>query len=536
MLQVTSNEVRDLDAIGRLEMLRKLNSNKEWVNQQIYRLLYKEGLYILAYKRLKSKPGNMTHGSDGKTLDGISQEQIWAIIEEMRSEEFQPHPIKKTYIPKANGKLRKLGVPSTRDKVVQEVVRAILEAIYDSPYGSVFSDSSYGFRSGRNCHSALREVQRKWSGVNWIIEGDIHACFDEIDHEILVELVGKKIHDERFLNLIRKFLKAGYFDLEKRYQNNLVGTPQGGIISPILANVYLHELDQFVEQLKTEYEKGELKNPNPGYRALACQKTKLVKEGKTRTKEFRKTLSQMKQIPSLDDHDPNFIRIKYVRYADGWIIGVSGSHQLAEEIKERVCVFLKDKLKLELSQDKTRITSARNEEADFLGYKIRVGRSTESQKVTLSTNSSGRYFKRRSTGWEVVLKVPMDRLIKKLADRGFCDINGNPVSKDGWLNLDEDQIVELFSSINRGIQNYYRPAGNWAEIQRVQYILKFSLAKTLARKRRVAMSKVFSGKDIKITVTRAKGNTKEIKFYRNPNWSKNRDAFMDSPTIDIVRS
>src|SRR5690348_2481599 len=168
----------DQQTLERLEHLRKRNSSHEWVNRDLYRLMYREDLYILAYERLKSKPGNMTAGSDGETLDGYSLEIIRQTIQAMRTEQFQFKPSRTVYIPKPNGKKRKLGIPGVRDKVVQEVIRMILEAIYDSPYGAHFSPTSHGFRPHHSCHTALREYRQHWSGVNWLIEGDIHACFD----------------------------------------------------------------------------------------------------------------------------------------------------------------------------------------------------------------------------------------------------------------------------------------------------------------------------------------------------------------------
>ena len=222
----------------RLERLRKLNSDRDWVNDDLYRLMYKEDLYILAYERIKSKPGNMTPGTDGETIDGWSLEKIQTIIREMRTETFQFKPVRTEYIPKPNGKMRKLGIPSTQDKIVQEAIRLILETIYDSPYGPYFRDTSHGFRANRSCHTALREIRGKWSATNWWIEGDIRACFDEINHKTLVNLLRKKIRDERFLNLIWKLLRAGYLDIQGERKDSLAGSPQGGIVSPILANAY----------------------------------------------------------------------------------------------------------------------------------------------------------------------------------------------------------------------------------------------------------------------------------------------------------
>ena len=525
----------NLESLERLEVIRKLNgANREWVNDDLYRLMFRKDMYVLAYERLKSIPGNMTPGTDDETLDGFSEEEIDKLIEQMRNESYQCKPVREAFIPKANGKLRRLGIPCPRDKLVQEVVRIILEAIYDSPHGPYFSECSHGFRRSKSCHSALREIQKKWSGMIWLIEGDIMSCFDNIDHHILVGVLRKKIKDKRFLSLIWKFLAAGYLDLERARHDSLAGTPQGGIASPILSNIYLHELDEFVEQLQVELEQGRERRPNLEYKRIEARRYKLAKAGKANTREFKRLGKQMRSLPSLDTRDPNFVRIRYVRYADDWLIGVIGSYELAEEIKDRVGKFLKDRLALTLSQEKTKITNARMAEAEFLGYRIRRGRGRDTQKVTVSTNGSGRQFKRRSTGMEVVLRAPMDRLIKRLSQKGFCDGKGTPQHKAGWTVLDEDQIVSLYSSINRGIQEYYRPADNWPELQRVQYILKYSLAKTLALKKKTSITRVMRGRDISVQVRTKKGRVRNIVFYRNTDWTIRRDAFKDTPEVDLV--
>src|SRR5262249_16433350 len=191
-------------ALHQLEALRRRNADPGWVNRDLYRLLYKSDLYEVAYQQIRSKPGNMTAGVDGETLDGFSLRAIAGLIDSLRGESFQFKPTRRVYIPKANGKMRPLGVPSPRDKIVQGVLHMILEAIYDSPYGASFLDCSHGFRPGRSCHTALREFGKKWTAVPWIVEGDIKSCYDEIDHQLLVSLLGRKIADGRFLGLIWK--------------------------------------------------------------------------------------------------------------------------------------------------------------------------------------------------------------------------------------------------------------------------------------------------------------------------------------------
>src|SRR5215472_7325050 len=296
--------------LDRLEHLRKLNRNRRWVNQDLYRLMYREDLYILAYERIKSKPGNMTPGTDKATLDGFSLAKIQEMIRDLRTEQFRFKPVRTVYIPKPNGKMRKLGIPCVGDKVVQEVMRMILESIYDSPYGPYFLEASHGFRPNRSCHTALREFRNTWIAMNGLSEGDIHACFDELDHHILVAILRKKIKDERFRNLIQKLLNAGYMDLHGEKKESLIGSPQGGIISPILANVYLHELDEFVQELRTKLERGKEKRDNPLYLRLALKKARLVKRGATRTPEFRAVVKAMRTTPSREVNDPDFIRVR----------------------------------------------------------------------------------------------------------------------------------------------------------------------------------------------------------------------------------
>ncbi len=523
------------ETLERLEHLRKRNSNRSWVNHDVYRLMYKEDLYIVAYERIKSKPGNMTPGTDEETLDGFSLETIREIINEMRTEQFQFKPVRQHFIPKPNGKMRKLGIPCVRDKIVQEVMHLILEAIYDSPYGPYFHDASHGFRPNHSCHTALQEFREKWGGINWTIEGDIQACFDELDHHVLVTTLQKKIQDQRFLNLIWKLLNAGYMDLHGAKKESLIGSPQGGLISPILANVYLHEFDEFMQGMRRTLEKGERKRRNPAYNRLSRKKGLMLKRGETRTKAFKEVVKQMRALSSMQTDDPNFIRMKYLRYADDWIVGVGGSHALAEDLKEQIRTFLGERLKLTLSKEKTCITNLRTEEASFLGTLLSIGNGGEA-KITQQTNCLGFSCKRRSTGWQSVMNVPLTKLVKRLSDRGFCTKEGMPTGKAGGSQLDADQIIHLYSSVNRGIQNYYRFADNWGQLRTIQYILKHSLMKTLARKYKLSRAKVAKrfGKGISVTVRGKDGKEdRVVSFYLTRHWNKDRNAFQSGKHSDM---
>jgi len=522
----------DNQALIGLEALRKHNVDRGWVNYDLYRLLYRPELYEVAYERIKSKPGNMTAGSDGQTLDGFSHQTIRNLIASLRDESFQFQPARRIHIPKANGKTRALGIPSPRDKVVQEALRLILEAIYDSPHGAYFLESSHGFRPNRSCHTALREFSERWTGVTWIIEGDIKSCFDEIDHHVLVNLLKRKIADGRFLNLIWKALRTGYLWGKER-RNTLTGSPQGSILSPILANIYLHELDCFVEQLRFKYEKGRERCRNPEYERIKKQRRYwLRKTAGVFTAPIKQLTQHMRSLPSGDPHDPDYVRVRYLRYADDWIIGVIGPKRLAETIKEETRQFLKDRLSLELNQEKTRITHAKTEEANFLGVRLSIGKAQHSEaKIGSQRSADGRMFKRRVTGWIPILKAPTTELVERLHQRGFCDADGWPTSQKQWLLLDADQIIRLYNSILRGLLNYYRFVDNFASLSRIQYILRYSLAKTLAQKYRCTTNAIFRrhGYNLRFEWQLRDGTRKSVAFAENCDWTVKTDAFVAYP-------
>lgn len=525
-------------ALDQLEVLRKRNADRSWVNHDLYRLLYKPDLYEVVYQEIRSDPGNMTAGVDGETLDGFSKRSIAQLIERFRDESFQFKPAKRTYIPKANGKMRPLGIPSPRDKIVQGVMRTILEAIYDSPLGPFFLDCSHGFRPGRSCHSALREFREKWAAVPWIVEGDIKSCFDDINHHVLVSLLKRKIADGRFLGLIWKALRAGYLWLQER-RNTLLGTPQGSGISPILANVYLHELDVFVESLRRRHEVGKGRRINPEYLHIQHRRSRCLQaSGGVWTPEIRELTKQMHCLPSQDPNDPQFVRVRYLRYADDWILGVIGPRALAERLRDDIQLFLKEELKLELSTEKTLITHAATEEAYFLGTRLGIGRSRPgTARIAVIRRPGSRPFKKRVTGWSSRLHAPISTLIAKLHAKGFCDKDGYPRSKIGWTGLDADQLINLFNSNLWGLLNYYRFVDNFGVLSRIQYILRFSLAKTLAHKYRTTMRTIFKrhGRNLRFQWQLTGGRTREATFRENTDWSVQRDAFRTCPpNIDLL--
>lgn len=520
--------------LSRLETLQKINANHAWVNRDLYRLMFNKDIFVVAYERIKSKPGNMTPGVDMTTLDGFSMESIEEIIGTLRDESFQFSRGRRVYIPKASGGKRPLGIASPKDKIVQEVMRMILETIYDSPYGPSFRECSHGFRRGRGTHTALREVRQKWHGVCWIIEGDIKGCFDNIDHSILIDILRIRISDERFLNLIRKALNAGYLEFNVPV-NSIIGTPQGSITSPILANIYLHELDEFVEgTIRPKYERDGKAVVPKGYKRLNGQLTWLRKsydlkpepEAKREIlRDIRKLKGQMLR-QSAYEHGTGPLRIKYVRYADDWMVGVNGPKEVAEAIREEIRTFLQNRLLLTLSLEKTHIRHAKTEEAFFLGTRIKVGNGGKAARVQIITRN-GKRFTKRVNGWQPILKAPVMKIVGRLYNRGFCDSKGSPISKAAWSLLDDDQIIRQFNSVLSGYINYYSFAANFGELGFIQYILKFSLAKTLAHKRKITVKQVFQkyGGNLKAKVER-EGQVIQVPFAQVRSWRTDTHRFM----------
>ncbi|MFL1529050.1 reverse transcriptase domain-containing protein [Pseudomonas sp. O230] len=520
----------------RIETLRKANADPNFVNDRIYRLMFKEDLYIAAYEKIKSKPGNMTAGNDGTTLDEFSIRTIRNIIDKMRDESFAFRGARRVLIPKANGKTRELSVAPPTDKVVQEVMRMILEAIFEP----TFSDNSHGFRSGRSCHTALKQIREQWSGVTWVIEGDIKGCFDNISHEKLVTQLETRIKDERFVNLIRKSLKAGYFD-KGAYFSGTIGTPQGSIISPILANIFLHQLDRKVEGLIQEHEMGkeDKKALNPAYRKLLSRRSYL--QGKIARLEGTEREAAIAEIRAISNaslqmsptlvSDNGFIRVKYVRYADDWVVGINGPKHLAEKLRAEIGEHLST-AGLELSLEKTHIRHAKTEKAKFLGTSLRVG--SEKPKI-MKVIRNGAVFRKRVAGWTPIMYAPVRELVEKLHAKGFCNSKGEPTAINKWILLDDIQIVEQVGAVWRGISNYYSFVDRFSMLTRIQYILQHAAAKTMAAKHRSSRSKIFSkhGASLRVRVKNAAGEViRQVEFPLIRKWASSPNRFKTG-TVDV---
>ena len=477
-----------------LNILAGHSNEPEYKYERLYRILFNEQMFFAAYQRMYAKPGNMTPGTDGKTEDEMSTDRINKLIESIKDETYSPNPAKRIYIPKKNGKMRPLGIPSFEDKLVQEAVRMVLEAIYEGH----FEWTSHGFRPNRSCHTALKSLQNNFNGAKWFIEGDIKGFFDNIDHDVLIEIMKGRIADDRFLRLIRKFLNAGYME-EWQFNKTYSGTPQGGIISPILANIYLDKFDKYMDEYANKFNKGTARSRNKDICKLNSRVHYLkrrineVEDVNVRTRMVEELHEKQKLIltmPSGNDMDVNFRRLKYVRYADDFLIGVIGTKNECETIKADITKFMQEKLRLEMSQEKTLITNAQDS-AKFLGYEIYVRKDYATKR-----NSNGTV--RRYFNGNVILHVSREVIKNKLLSLEAMKVvtkRGKEtwVSKGRTYMIDNEahEIVSQFNTEIRGFYNYYSIANNASALGRsFGCIMKFSMYKTLAQKLNMSVRKV----------------------------------------------
>ena len=443
--------------------------------ERLYRHLFNPELYLRAYGKIYRNDGSMTPGVNEETVDGMSLKKIQAIIDALRYERYRWTPVRRVYIDKKGspGKRRPLGLPTWSDKLLQEVIRSLLEAYYEPQ----FSDRSHGFRPGRGCHTALAEVSESWRGTTWFIEGDISQCFDRLDHAVLRSILAEDIRDNRFLRLIDGLLQAGYLE-EWRYHETLSGAPQGGVLSPLLSNIYLDRLDKYVEKtLLPVYNMGDQRKPYRPYMRMHKAIWKMERNGQR--KEARPMRRQLQQLPSRDPNDPGFRRLHYVRYADDWLLGFTGTRREAEDIKGKVGRFLQHRLKLELSERKTLITHGRTEAVRFLGYEI----------VVLHDDAKRDRNGHRSINGQIGLKVPMGVMRAK---RKPYIRRGKPAAILDRAHDSNFRIVARYQAEFRGIAEYYQLAYNRHRLGSLRYVMERSMTKTLGHKNKLSVNKVWN--------------------------------------------
>ncbi len=478
-----------------LSMLgRKSTENSDFVFDRLYRNLFNPDFYLLAYSNIYAREGNMTQGIDESTIDGFNKTRVENIISLLRQEIYYPKPVRRTYIPKKNGGQRPLGIPSFEDKLVQEVIRLLLQAIYEPQ----FKDTSHGFRPNRSCHTALAQIKSTCKGTNWVIEGDIKGFFDNISHRKLLELLSRKISDGRFLNLIERFLKAGYMEF-KQVHDSLAGTPQGGIVSPILANIYLHELDVFMEKICERYTtaKKTRKHYQP-YQELNMQRFLARKAGDH--ERARKLLLEMRTMPSIDPFDQEYIRVKYTRYADDFVVMINGSKDLAEQIRKEIGDLLMQELQLELSIEKTVITNLSSQRVCFLGYEI----AKTQENTAITEDAIGR--QKRTANGTIQLLVPGDVIKEKL--KPFV-ANEKSVHHNARINVPLLDLLQQYNAEIRGLYEYYSLATDVStKIGKFKYYHYHSLLKTVARKEKCSLAKVLDKYGVNVKLKQGTGTRK----------------------------
>lgn len=529
-----------------LNSLSDKSKNPEYRFQRLYRNLYNPDFYLLAYKNIYANGGSMTPGVNGITIDGMSSQRIAKLIESLKDRSYQPNPARRTYIAKKNNpaKKRPLGIPSGDDKLVQEVIRMLLESIYEPN----FSDASHGFRPQKSCHTALTKIQKTFTGAKWFVEGDIKACFDSFDHHVLIDILRKRIDDEAFISLMWKFLKAGYMK-QWQYHMTYSGTPQGSGMSPILANIYLNELDRYMGEYKARFYKP-TRTANPAHRNMASKifyyKAKndkvwddlSVEEKKECARTLRQMRSEQRKLPTHPVQETSYKAIQYVRYADDFIVGVIGSHEDAKKLKQDLTVFLKEKLGLTLSTEKTKITNTA-ENARFLGYDISVSRSQDIKRL-----KNGK--RQRVYSGVVQLRMPLEKWTAKLLEYGAIRIKKDESGKERWktmprgklINRTDIEILSRYNSEIRGLYNYYAIAGNVSTLNHFSSRMKYSMLKTFGSKYRCKVRKIKERyvKNGEFTVAyKTKSGMKESVYYHDGFRKKTEPALGQVDMLDIYK-
>src|SRR6266487_2827262 len=487
VLMLPATVIRRLEALGAVSQQgKRLNG--------LFRLMENPILWHEAYANIYANHGALTKGVDEVTLDGFSQQRVTSIIARLKAGTYRFKPVRRTYIQKANGKKRPLGVSSGDDKLVQEVVRIILERIYEP----VFEDSSHGFRPGRSPHTALEQIKEEWTAVKWLVDMDLQSYFDTIPHDVLIALLEKKIEDRRFIRLIKAMLEAGYLE-DWTYHTTFSGVPQGSICAPILANVVLHELDLFMKDMKERFEKGKRRKGNKIYISHSNKIRRLRRtydnlkgkeENKKKLQEIKQRIQQVKQqrkkYPSCDPFDAEYKRLYYCRYADDFAVGIIGSKADAQAVKQAIKSYVETTLKLTVSEEKSHIRHSK-EGVIFLGYRMK----TYTGNRVVRVKRGNRHTTAQAVSERLQLQIPPEKLLKYCMAKRYGNYHTlRTRSRPERINLSDAEIILAYNAELRGFANYYALALNAKrEMNKLAYLCWGSLLKTLANKHKSTVSK-----------------------------------------------
>jgi len=546
-----------MDIETRSKLLRehtRRNKNTDHVNYKIQYLLYDPFIFINAYVKISKNKGALTEDiQDEKMNQLFGLEKATTIAKKIKQDKYVFKPVKRTWVPKpGKKKKRPIDVPTQSNRIVQEAIRGILEAIYE-PVFAEFGEktknlsNNYGFRPNKSCWSAIEKLKLHARGCNIVLEGDIVSAYNNVNHEILLKILSRRIRDKKFLKLIKDMLKSGIMD-QGRFKHSLNGTPQGGIVSPLLFNIYMFEFDNYVyeqcivpvlKENKEQNKKPEVRSRE--YNQISYKTSKALKKyveardhyrtnggdvNREKMKEARKTYKEYRRkrlSTTYNDISRLTKKVVYTRYADDWVLAITCSKKKAEETKEKLKKYLKEHLKMELDDDKTSITFV-SEGYKFLGFEIRMD-VTKPKITKVLCKSKGKYIQtyQRTTSRLQTIKPDNDRILKRLRLLGICNQKNFPIGKPQWTSYNEFQIVQKYAQIMRGIFNYYKPCERLFRLYRISYILQYSCAKTIAIRKNISLAQVFKLYGLNLTVYETIDNTK--------NSIRSRQQFYDLSTL-----
>lgn len=409
---------------------------------------------LIAFNKIAANKGAGTPGIDGNSIDGLNLKKLERYHKEYINNKYNPKPVKRILIPKDNDKVRPLGIPTIKDRLIQKGLEQLLTPYFEK----IFSEWSFGFRTKKSCHDAIKRVKQRFKGIDYIIKIDLKGYFDTINHEILMNILNKFIRKNKTLTTINKWLKTGFMKDGIKYES-LSGSPQGGIISPLLANVYLHYIDLKMDELIKEGTP--IRKANPEY-----------------DKAYHQGMHHKLGIERYINLNPK-TRVEYIRYADDFIIGIKGEYNQAQCIKNQVTQWLTQDLNLTISKDKSKIVKA-NKGTRFLSYMIKVNPTNESRKRKTTKNSlNGR----------VQIQVPKTK-VKEYGEEYNWLKKGKVKHDEALANRDLLEIVRTYKTIVRGIIRYFCLANNLSVLTYLNYLAEYSCLKTLARKRKTSLARV----------------------------------------------
>lgn len=530
---------KKIENLGKfLEKHAERNQNTKHINRKIFHLLRHPFIYVNAYLKISKNRGALTKGyQDEGLMAYFGIEQAKKLSRQITDGTYIFSPAKSTQILKPSKKKRPIDVPRQSDRIVQEAIRGILEAIYEPVFkelGKYTNDLSnnYGFRPNISCRSALDKIKRYSQLCNIVIKGDMISAYNYVDHDILLKILHERITDKKFLRLIKIMLKSGVMNGE-RLEHALSGTPQGGIVSPILFNIYMLGFDFFIyEEFISPVLEENKKKTKRGirtleYRRIEHQTNKKLEEyrklkraidpSKIQLKETLKTYKKLRAIRNSTQYKKVETLPKgavYVRYVDDWVLALTCTESEAKKIKQKILDFIQNHRKMNLDQEKTKISRA-CEGYNFLGFKIQIKRGNKQMRESRSYKKD-QYTRilRRTTSYVLHITPDIDRIIKRLKTQNMCDKHNMPVANPKWVNFSEYEIVTKYNETLRRIFNYYEPCEKLHKLCRVSYILHYSCARTLARRKKISLTKVFDtyGKNLTVKTTNENDKPLSVQF------------------------